>query len=201
MSGQRAEQRQFLPSSLNEQVSVLFGIGIFGFLCHCLYLFRIWDMWRLWELRRISVFANTFHHSGVVSFKREFTCRPLTRLSNHNSSFKREIYTAHETFLCCVANLRGVDNEGRLLYWLLYHGFSKNSKQVKVMSLSKKALKEQYDITSLSGSEYEPFSDGTEDSEWHTSKPGSKTTAHDSEKVKRISHTRCWISKARIIKR
>lgn len=33
------------------------------------------------------------------------------------------------------------------------------------MSLSKKALKEQYDITSLSGSEYEPFSDGTEDSD------------------------------------
>ena len=65
---------------------------------------------------RISVFANTFRHCGVVSFKREFTCRPLTRLSNHNSSFKRESYTAHETFLCCVVNLRGVDNEGRLLY-------------------------------------------------------------------------------------
>ena len=53
------------------------------------------------------------------------------------------------------------------------------------MLLSKKALKEQYDITSLSGSEYEPFSDGTDNSDTPPS------PVHDSEKVKRISHTRC----------
>ena len=110
MSGQRAEQRQFLPSSLNEQVfsSELGYLDFFAIACIFSEFGTCEDCENCEEYR--------FSQTLFASFKREFTCRPLTRLSNHNSRFKREIYTAHETSLCCVANLRGVDNEGRLLY-------------------------------------------------------------------------------------